>query len=66
MDIYYAIHEIILIIIIICILEDLNRWIGEGARATITGAFGVPRENDNGSSVVELCAERGLCLGNIL
>ena len=33
-------------------------------RADITGAFGVPEENDNGRRGVEFCAERGLCVGN--
>ena len=33
-------------------------------RAGITGAFGVPEENDNGRRVVEFCAERELCVGN--
>ena len=33
-------------------------------RADITGAFGVPGENDNGRRVVEFCAERSLCVGN--
>ena len=38
----------------LCILGDLNGWIGD--RTT--------RENDNGRRVVELCSERGLCIGN--
>ena len=50
----------------LCILGDLNGWIGDRTRAGITGAFGVPGENNNGRRVVEFCAERGLCLGNIL
>ena len=29
------------------ILGDLNRWIGDRTRASITGAFEVPGENDN-------------------
>ena len=33
-------------------------------RASITSAFGVPGENDNRRRVVELCAEKGLCVGN--
>ena len=33
-------------------------------RAGITGAFGVPGENDNGRRVVEFCAKRGLCVSN--
>ena len=34
-------------------------------RASITGAFGVPGENDNGRKVVEFCIEKGLCMGYI-
>ena len=36
-----------------CILGDLNGWIRGRTRAVITGAFGVPGENDNGRRVVE-------------
>ena len=43
----------------LCILGDLNGWIGDRRRAGITGAFGVLGENDNGKRVVEFCAERG-------
>ena len=31
----------------LCILGDLNRWIGDWIRAGITSAFGVPVDNDN-------------------
>ena len=48
---------------ILYILRDLNGWIGDGARASITDAFGIPGENDNGRKVMELCGESGLCLG---
>ena len=48
----------------LCILIDLNRWIGDRTRADITGAFGVPGENDKGRRVVEEHVERGLCVGN--
>ena len=41
----------------LCLLGDLNRWIGDRG---ITGAFGVPGENENGRKVVEFCAESGL------
>ena len=41
-------------------LEDLNGWIGDRERASLTDAFGVPGENDKGRSVAELCAEMGL------
>ena len=48
----------------LCILVDLNRGIRDRTRAAITGAFGVPGENDKGRRVVEFCAEKGLCMGN--
>ena len=47
-----------------CILGDLNVWVTDRTGAGITGAFGVPRENDNGRRVVEFCEERELCVGN--
>ena len=48
----------------LCVLGDLNGLIGDKTRAGITGAFGVPGENDNGRRVVEFCAERELRVGN--
>ena len=36
----------------LCILEDLNRWIGDRTKVGITGVFGVPVENHNGRRVV--------------
>ena len=30
----------------------------------ITGGFRVPVENDNGKGVADVCAIRGLCIGN--
>ena len=47
-----------------CILSDLNRYIGDRIRACITVAFEVPGENDNGRRSLEFCSERGLCVGN--
>ena len=49
----------------LCILGDLNRWIGDRARAGVTGDFRVLGKNDNGRGVVGFCPERGLCVGNI-
>ena len=48
----------------LCILGDLNGWIGDRLRAGITGAFGVSGENDNGRRVVEFYTERRLCVSN--
>ena len=39
----------------LCILGDLNGWIGDRTRASISGAFGVLGENDNGRRV-------GICM----
>ena len=39
------------------ILGNPNGWIGDRTRADITGAFGVPGENDKGKRVVEFYAE---------
>ena len=46
----------------LCILEDLNGWIGDRMGNGITRASGVAGENDNVRRVVEFCAERGLCV----
>ena len=35
---------------------------GDRVRGGITGAFGVPGENENGRRVVEFYAERGVCV----
>ena len=42
-----------------CILGDLNGWIGNRTRAGITGAFGVPEENDNRRRL--LCRKWTVC-----
>ena len=41
---------------------EMYRWIGDRVRASLTGAFGVPGENDNGRRVMEFCAGKGLCV----
>ena len=48
----------------LCVLGDLNGWIGDRVRASITGAVEVPGVNDNRRRVMEFYAERGLCVGN--
>ena len=45
-------------------LGNLNRWNGDVVRTCITGAFGVPGENDIGRREMDFCAERWLCLDN--
>ena len=47
----------------LCVLGDLNKWIGYMIRPGITGA-GVPGENNNGREAVKFCVEMLLCLGN--
>ena len=44
---------------------DVNGWIGERVKSSITGTFGVPGKNGSGRRVVEICVQRGLCIGNI-
>ena len=46
------------------LLEDLNGWIGNNIRASITGTFGVPGWNDNSRRAVGFNAENGLCVFN--
>ena len=36
----------------LCLLGDLNGWVGDRVRVGITGTFGVPGENDNGRRVI--------------
>ena len=46
------------------VLGDLNGWVGDIMSAVIIGAFKVAGENDDGRRVIDLCAERELCVGN--
>ena len=39
----------------LCILGNLNGWVGDGTRTGITGAFEVPGENDNDRRMVVFC-----------
>ena len=41
----------------LCTLVDLNEWIGDRTRTSITSTFGVPGKNDNGRREVEFCAQ---------
>ena len=43
---------------------DLNEFIENRTTTGITGAFGVPGENDRGRRAVEFCAERELSVSN--
>ena len=48
----------------LCVLGDINGWVGDRLRVGITGGFRVPGKNDDGRRVIEFCAERGFCVGN--
>ena len=48
----------------LCILGVLNGWIEDSTRVGIAGGFGVPGESNNVRKGVELCVERGMCVGN--
>ena len=41
----------------LCVMGDLNGWVVDRVRVGITSAFRVSRENDNGRTVVDFCAE---------
>ena len=45
-------------------IRDLNGWVGDRLRASITGGFEVPGENDMGRSEIGFCAEMRLSLIN--
>ena len=48
----------------LCVLVNLNAWIGDRVRVNITGVFGFPGGNDNGRRGVTFCSERRLCVCN--
>ena len=48
----------------VVVLGDMNAKVGEHEIDGITGKYGVPGVNENGERLVELCAERGLIVGN--
>ena len=47
----------------LCVLGDLNRWVGDRVWVGITRRFGGP-ENDNGRMVIDFCAEKGISVNN--
>ena len=50
----------------LCVLGDLNGWVGDRVRVVKTGVFGVLGENENGRMVLDFCTEKGLCMGNTI
>ena len=49
---------------VVLVLGDMNAKVGNIERAGVVGKFGVPGINANGDSLVEMCAERGMVVGN--
>ena len=50
--------------IMLCVLGDLNGWVGDMMKVGITEQFVVLGENDNGRKLIEFCVEKGLWLVN--
>ena len=48
------------------LLGDLNAKIGKVMIEGVTGKYGVSNENENGDMLLDLCAEKGLGIGNTL
>ena len=45
-------------------MGDLNARVGRERVENIVGPFGVGDRNDNGDSLIELCEEREMIVGN--
>ena len=43
----------------LCVLGDLNGYVGKRVRVGTTGVLGAPGENDNGRRIVKLSNEMG-------
>lgn len=48
----------------VCLLGDLNARVGREGVGRIIGPFGVGDRNENGESLIELCEERRMVVGN--
>jgi len=48
----------------VVVMGDMNAKVGDVSIDEVVGKWGVPGRNENGDSLVELCAERGLFLAN--
>src|SRR5678815_2308701 len=48
----------------ICLLGDLNAGVGREEMGRIIGPFGLGERNDNGESLLELCVDRRMIIGN--
>ena len=50
----------------VLLLGDLNAKIGRIMIEGVTGKYGVVDKNENGNMLLDLCAEKGLVIGNTL
>ena len=50
----------------VLLLGDLNAKIGRVRIEGVTGKYGVGDKNENGDMLLDLCAEKGLVIGNTL
>ena len=50
----------------LCVLGDLKGRVGGRGRGDMRGAFGVPKEKDNGRSVTDFCVNKVLYANNTL
>ena len=48
----------------VVVLGDLNARVGDECIDGVVGRFGVPGRNDSGESLITMCIERGLAIGN--
>jgi len=48
----------------VVVIGDMNAKFGDVIIDEVVGKWGVPGRNENGESLVEVCAERGLFLAN--
>ena len=48
----------------VIVLGDLNAKVGDRERYGVVGKYGVPGVNENGESLVEMCVERRMIVGN--
>ena len=48
----------------VVVLGDLNARVGDGEVEDVVGNYGVPRENESGESLLDMCVEQELAIGN--
>ena len=45
-------------------LDDLNARVSDGEVEGVVGQYGVPRENESGERLLDMCVEQELVIGN--